>query len=394
MEVKGAVGTLCRLLAAVGLQHVPTPSTFRRAKFGEVDVEDQFWQLLANILQTTKTVSSVGSAQMQNASGCRKLVSAGLWQSGYYAGWMYGKEEEGVSSRELLLALGWQLASGIMEKLLTQRVQQLDTTVLTPTVPEVKYTDLKRLQWLIGFLRHQGQVLLSMQDEQALLLHAVYSAGASRLPESSSSSGQSCTVLSESCVGVQELCDLLELYLNWKKAETVFWTWMDSVEICHVKDAVTERPTHTLTKRAAACPPGRLCADELEGIRSRLTTVQLMSQKGLKAARGDTEDRGERLEDSSETYCDKPPFLSLSTPLALSQAYRARFQAQRPVKHHSCPAEGRGQNAKELSASQVVELLHEIERQLLKRRDTQRLTNRMQLQQMIGKLDELVLIPP
>ncbi|XP_054653081.1 tubulin epsilon and delta complex protein 1 isoform X3 [Dunckerocampus dactyliophorus] len=356
MEVKGAVGTLCRLLAAVGLQHVPTPSTFRRAKFGEVDVEDQFWQLLANILQTTKTVSSVGSAQMQNASGCRKLVSAGLWQSGYYAGWMYGKEEEGVSSRELLLALGWQLASGIMEKLLTQRVQQLDTTVLTPTV--------------------------------------VYSAGASRLPESSSSSGQSCTVLSESCVGVQELCDLLELYLNWKKAETVFWTWMDSVEICHVKDAVTERPTHTLTKRAAACPPGRLCADELEGIRSRLTTVQLMSQKGLKAARGDTEDRGERLEDSSETYCDKPPFLSLSTPLALSQAYRARFQAQRPVKHHSCPAEGRGQNAKELSASQVVELLHEIERQLLKRRDTQRLTNRMQLQQMIGKLDELVLIPP
>lgn len=36
------------------------------------------------------------------------------------------------SSRELLLALGWLLAAGSLEKLLTQRVQQLDKTLLTP----------------------------------------------------------------------------------------------------------------------------------------------------------------------------------------------------------------------------------------------------------------------
>nr|XP_057946929.1 tubulin epsilon and delta complex protein 1-like [Doryrhamphus excisus]XP_057946930.1 tubulin epsilon and delta complex protein 1-like [Doryrhamphus excisus] len=386
VEVKEVIGTLCRLLAAVGL-HVPTPQTFRLAKFGEVNAEDQFWQLLANILQTTKTVSS--TTQIQNASECRTLVSAGLWQSGYYASWMYRKEE-GVSSRELLLALGWQLASGIMETLLTQRVQQLDTTLLAPIVmelelssqPGVESADLRRLQWLIGFLRHQGQMLLSMQDEQTSLLHAVYSA--SELPGSSSSSGQRCTVLSESCVRVQELCDLFELYLNWKQVETVFWTWMDSVVICHVTDAVAERPTHTLTKRAAACHPGKLCADKLEGIRSRLTTVQLLSQKGPKAAKGDAEDKGDNARDEAS-------FLSSSTPLALSQAYRARFQAQRPVKHHNRPAE---EEAEEMSASQVARLFHQMERQLLKRRDRQRLTNRMQLQDMIGKLDEVVLIPP
>ncbi|XP_061552573.1 uncharacterized protein tedc1 isoform X7 [Phycodurus eques] len=132
VEVKQVIGTLCKLLTATGLQHVPTPETFRRAKFGEVDVEDRLWQLLANILQTT-TVSSAGCTQMINVTAeHRMLVSTGLWQSGYYAGWMYGRAVGGVSSRELLLALGWVLAAGTLEKLLTQRVQQLDKTLLPP----------------------------------------------------------------------------------------------------------------------------------------------------------------------------------------------------------------------------------------------------------------------
>lgn len=37
------------------------------------------------------------------------------------------------TSRELLLALGWLIATGSLEKLLTKRVQQLDKTLLTPT---------------------------------------------------------------------------------------------------------------------------------------------------------------------------------------------------------------------------------------------------------------------
>lgn len=34
LEVKQVIGTLCRLLAGAGLDHVPTPEAFRRAKFG------------------------------------------------------------------------------------------------------------------------------------------------------------------------------------------------------------------------------------------------------------------------------------------------------------------------------------------------------------------------
>lgn len=34
VEVKQVIGTLCRLLAATGLDAVPAPEAFRRAKFG------------------------------------------------------------------------------------------------------------------------------------------------------------------------------------------------------------------------------------------------------------------------------------------------------------------------------------------------------------------------
>lgn len=34
VEMKAVIGTLCRLLKAAGLEAVPAPETFRRAKFG------------------------------------------------------------------------------------------------------------------------------------------------------------------------------------------------------------------------------------------------------------------------------------------------------------------------------------------------------------------------
>lgn len=60
-----------------------------------------------------------------------------LWQTGCHAEWTYGREvgegQEGrsFSSRDLLLALGWLLATGTLEKLLTQQVKQLDKLLLT-----------------------------------------------------------------------------------------------------------------------------------------------------------------------------------------------------------------------------------------------------------------------
>lgn len=64
----------------------------------------------------------------------RKLVAAGLWQSGFHADWMYEGEGGGAaSSRELLLALGWLLATGALESVVMKRVQKLDRMLLTCT---------------------------------------------------------------------------------------------------------------------------------------------------------------------------------------------------------------------------------------------------------------------
>ncbi|XP_061649759.1 uncharacterized protein tedc1 isoform X4 [Phyllopteryx taeniolatus] len=295
----------------------------------------------------------------------RMLVSTGLWQSGYYAGWMYGREVGGVSSRELLLALGWVLAAGTLEKLLTQRVQQLDKILLPPILmkveiphdPLVECSSVRRLQWLIGCLKHQGRILLSMQDERASLLHAVFSTS---LTSGLSSSGQSCTALNE-----------------------------DSVVDYHVKDAVAKRPTQIVTRAADACHPGQLAVDKLEDVLLRLKTVQ----KGQKTGRGDVMDRKCRLQDTLDTdmcYLESfPPLLSVSQP------YRARFQAEKTVNSWSVKTlHGMVKETNELPVSQVVELLTHTERQLLEGRDTQRLANRIQLQEMIGRLNELVLITP
>ncbi|XP_077395578.1 tubulin epsilon and delta complex protein 1 isoform X2 [Festucalex cinctus] len=386
VEVKRVIGILCKVLTTTGLQHVPAPETFRRAKFGDVNVEDQFWQLLASILQM-RTLSTAGCTQMKNGSfECKTLVSTGLWRSGYYAGWMYGSQVGGASSRELLLALGWLLAAGTLEKLLTLRVQQLDKTLVPPILmkleiprePRVECSSLRRLQWLIGYLRHLGRMLLSMQDEGASLLHAVFSASQ---PTRSSSSGRSCSGLNEACVGLQELCNLLEVYLNWKQVENVFWTWMDSVVDCHEKDAVTERPSRI--REAVACHPGQLAVDKLDAILLKMKTVQ----EGQQTEGGDVKDRRGRLE-GGLVACR-------NTPSLVSRAYRARLQAGKPINNCSVKTlHGTAEEADELPGSQVVGLLLQTERQLLEGRDTQRLANRMQLQDMIGKLDQLVLIPP
>ncbi|KAF0044784.1 hypothetical protein F2P81_003942 [Scophthalmus maximus] len=343
VEVKQVIGTLGRLLVATGLDDVPAPETFRRAKFGGgPEVEGQFWQLLANILQRIGIVSS--EAHLQLKGDHRKLVAAGLWQTGCHADWMYGgevaegEEEKHFSSRDLLLALGWLLATETLEKLLTQRVQQLDKTLLT-SVPmntlmvyrelQLDSAFLRRLQWLIGYLRHQRRILLSMLEERTQLLHA-------------------------DCDRVRQLCDLLEAYLYWKQVEKIFWTWMFNPE------------SDTDREEEQAGSPEAFNRDWSRTFQSE--HLQHL-QNGLRTS----EEQNRRT------------------------AYRIMLQVERPVRDHIYPAErsnGSGNAPDKIHVSQAVQLLLQTEALLLERRDRQRLANRMQLQEMVGEVEGLVLIPP
>ncbi|XP_020511202.2 tubulin epsilon and delta complex protein 1 [Labrus bergylta] len=408
VEVKQVIGALCRLLADTGLDSVPAPETFRRAKFGGgPEVEDQFWQLLAHFLQTAGLVSCESCTQLGGEQ--KKLVAAGLWQTGYHADWMFEREEGGggeggrCSSRELLLALGWLLAAGTLEKLVTQRVQKLDKTLCTSTHVctefskdlQIDSASLRKLQWLIGSLRHQGRILLSMQEERTRLLHAVF---LSSLSSSPSSSDQISAVLNEDCVCMRLLCDLLESYLNWKQVEKVFWTWMDSVVDCHLTDpVVVEKPKHTAKGRSRVFHNGNRGLMKMDDMLLGLPT----GQNEQRRRRGDTEDGGEEGGERSPSGSDSSSLSGLlaSSPSlpTLPQVYRARFQTAGPGKHGSRPAEGACVGAEapdELAASRAARLLRQTEALLLERRDTQRLTNRMQLQETVSRQDELVLIPP
>lgn len=82
---------------------------------------------------------------------------------------------------------------------------------------------------------------------------------------------------------------------------------------------------------------------------------------------------------------------------SLPHFYRAKLLSDRPIKGNSRAVEGLPAGAKapgELPSSEVAHLLRQTEAQLLERRDKQRLANRMLLQDLIGRLENLVLIPP
>ncbi|KAM8833518.1 tubulin epsilon and delta complex protein 1 isoform 3-T3 [Synchiropus picturatus] len=348
LEVKRVITALCRLLVSVGLTSVPAPDIFRRAKFGEVTVEDQLWKLLLNIFQITSDINP----DKREDSEQRRQVAAGLWQAGYHASWMYEKEGRHPSSRDLLLALGWLLATGMPEKLMTRQVLQLDRTLLTP--PSVDCDSLRRLQWLVGSLRNQGRILLSMTEERARILHALLSPSQTSALASKPSSNKS--VLKEECAVVQDLCELFQAYLDWKTVEKVFWTWMDSVVDCHQND-VEVQPRK---KNASSCH--RVNQD------SELLSVTRKATEGRSLVAPDQRSR---------------PFLQMS--------YRARLQAEASVRHSKDPA---AVDTVEIPASEVIQQLAGAETQLLEMRDSQRQKNRTQLQDIMGCLEGLVLIPP
>ncbi|XP_012707592.2 tubulin epsilon and delta complex protein 1 isoform X1 [Fundulus heteroclitus] len=376
VEVKRVIGALCRLLAALGLDPVPAPEAFRRAKFGGRPEGDPFWQLLSSILHMSGIISSETSSQLRGE--LRKLVAAGLWQSGYHADWIYGADAGSFCSRDLLLALGWLLAKGVLETLLAGRVEQLDQTLLSsaPEKPEVSAdleldaASLRRLQWLMGHLRHRGRTLLSTIGARTRALHEVLSS--SQVCSAAPSAGRSSAALTEDCFSLQQLCELLDAYVSWKQVEKVFWTWMDSVadrRLCDLRDRTSsQRVSHSL----GACHQGKQRLEEM---------LRGPAQQDVKSG------------DADWAVASLPPSLSsrLSAP-SVHQVCRARLQAEQRLRRPSEGPHGGAAAPGELPAPQAAQLLLQAETELLQRRDRRRLANRKQLQGLMGSLDQQVFI--
>ncbi|XP_055087088.1 tubulin epsilon and delta complex protein 1 [Periophthalmus magnuspinnatus] len=393
VEVKQVIVALCNLLSAAALGSVPAPETFRRAKFGGgPDVEEHLWELLSNILEKTDPVSLAVSQRYQKTERW-KLVAAGLWQTGYYADWMY-REPRGAergacacSSRDLLLALGWLMAKGALEKILSQRVEELDKTLLTSTPVNLESSvdssdlqldsnSLRRLQWSLGSLRHKGRILLSMQEERARLLHKVLNMD---LPShvNTVSSDEGSALITKDCACLQELCDLLEAYLKWKQVESIFWIWMDSVMDCHQAD-LDARKCIQAPKQNAVCLHGNRGLEKLEGILQRLPQPQ------AGPSRVDTK---HHVIDGAEGGVD--PSLLLHPEPSLLPVYRPKL-LKPGTKLDPKPSPV---SLLEVCAAEAIELLAQREVELVMERDRRRRESREKLEEMLEGLEGLVLIP-
>ncbi|KAJ8291198.1 hypothetical protein GJAV_G00022520 [Gymnothorax javanicus] len=238
VKIKEVIESFCKLLSALGVEFVPNTDTFRRAKYNKGDAVDDLWKLLSSLLSRTVLWEFRSqTAQEQDVGAQARLVSGVLWQLGYGAPWLGrtlsgGSLGQEVGSRDLLLALGWVIScGGLLEALLAEQTLGLETLTAPPGIPDCRPRAelplvagrgvgcggsglagqglggsgwegvLRRVQWEQGRLQRLWRGLYATQEERARLLHQEWE----RL---------------RADIGV------LQIYLDWKQMEPLFWSWM------------------------------------------------------------------------------------------------------------------------------------------------------------------------
>ncbi|KAF6738495.1 hypothetical protein FQA47_003380 [Oryzias melastigma] len=151
--------------------------------------------------------------------------------------------------------------------------------------------------------------------------------------------------------------------------------------MCHLRESHAEQSSQTSSRSMAACCHGNQALERLEDLLLRFSTEQDSQNHRVEHKKGGgAQQRREASSSSSQPL--------LSSPV-IPAVCLVKLQTDRAAKQSSRTAEGRH----ELPACRAAELLQSTEEQLLQRRHRQRLANRMQLQDLTGRLDELVMIP-
>nr|XP_028707793.1 tubulin epsilon and delta complex protein 1 isoform X5 [Macaca mulatta] len=180
------------------------------------DWTSALWQLLFRVLSPLPAGNALASIALEVQA---RLVKSALCSQGYPRLALAQLPEDGSKgSRELLLALSWLLARGpVPEQMLAQTRVPLgdEMTVcqcealasLGPPAPHMEAegpVDVRHVQWLMGKLRFRWRQLVSSQQEQ-------------------------CALLSKLLRTLEHESRRLEAVLAWRRAEPVFWQWMDTV---------------------------------------------------------------------------------------------------------------------------------------------------------------------
>ncbi|XP_056333757.1 tubulin epsilon and delta complex protein 1 [Danio aesculapii] len=441
VKVKEVITSLCKLLSGLDVESIPTAETFRRAKFNRKDAVVDMWSLLNRLLQRAFALDcACRDSKHQEFDTQLLFVRSALCYCGYGAPWVVEPRPtshiEEMESRDLLLALGWLLASGnLLDFLLAEKIYQLDTLSSAPTIPQglisgqddlmacgsgeelavKKDQELQALQWHYGKLRLQWKSLLSAQEERSKFTHRVISSispSAVRHPHATGShqTNMTSTALDKELERIQALNEILEAYLDWKLHEPLFWCWMDSVMDSSLTDASEVEPAvwppggQTVT---ATCPHGdktRRAVRQLDKMLLRLQTElrarrieqsTLASQGGHHGASLLSDRQRMEVEKTVAGYLEG---LRLSNTSAItSRGFVPCLQDPQPTKpprrFHSAEP-GLAVTAGKLQASTVLGELREREAVLQWQLERLRQNMRVELQSQASTMEGVILIPP
>ncbi|XP_035241428.1 tubulin epsilon and delta complex protein 1 [Anguilla anguilla] len=445
VKIKEVIESLCKLLSELGVDSVPGTDTFRRAKFNKGDAVEDLWRLLYSLLsKAVRWECACQTTQEHDVDARARLVCGVLWRFGYGAPWLApartrgeGARAEEAGSRDLLLALGWALSSGsLLESLLGERAAGTLTTL--PGVPDCRPRveppagagrgagqrgggltgqgvgpgpgewegGLRRLQWEQGKLRLLWRGLQAAWAERARLLHQVLSATSGPLDTHPATS---CTGHNKELERLQTDIQVLEIYLEWKQMEPLFWCWMDSV--IDTELAEPSPPSHrgavAMALKSAVVKGARCQGDGGRRGTDELSETLLMLQVQLKAWRAELAGHASPSENviasSEKAKIQERVKLRLrglteayAAPRPTCRRYRLRPQEHpahrphRPTKH--CPSQA-GQPI-EAQASRLIEELREEEAGLRQEVERLRRGQREELQELASRLEGVVLIPP
>ncbi|XP_030071183.1 tubulin epsilon and delta complex protein 1 isoform X2 [Microcaecilia unicolor] len=224
----------------------------------------EFWKLLYGLL---KKVCGARTSDLndENIDAQIRFVKSVLWYYGYGILDFYHLPYDGSQgSRELLLAFSWLLhTQHVLEKLLEAnkiRVGDEISVCMCDTIKTVRCkskeetalpfsqrgeTDIRYLQWLNGKLRFCWRTLHTAKLEEVAVLHKIhlYTRGCHIDPNINHLSVTETDLLRqpENCNKLVKLLESensrLKAYLEWKRVESVYWQWMESVLDCKLEEA-------------------------------------------------------------------------------------------------------------------------------------------------------------
>ncbi|XP_069761439.1 tubulin epsilon and delta complex protein 1 isoform X4 [Narcine bancroftii] len=336
MSVKAAITALCRVLAGVEARTAAplSPEIFRQAKFDRKEVTVEFWKLLFRLLNL---VSENKNCAVTDLAHQIEYVKAAVCYYGYGFLDFYQLPADGTwGSRDLLLVFSWLLQKiHLLEKLLVRQKLCVDDQLSlcmcrqTTAVRTMERSDsqdgrhsegmdIRYLQWLHGKLRFRWKSLYSAQQEQCATLHKIhlYTRGC-RSGQSFDHLSATETHLIQDPVRCTELLQLLEyenlqleVYLEWKQLEPLFWQWMESVLAAKLQDSQDLLNVKNTTAMECSLDQSGDHVDlvtfrEMDDLSCELLKLQMKLQDWQKTKSEKTEDLKQEIQVSFPTHCDK-----------------------------------------------------------------------------------------